>query len=97
MNLPRLLRMLPTYLIMLVVIVLLIASGVGEIYAFRGEPRHYSMGLVIALGMLVNHLIESFLSEAARARVRVPQFVLAGMAFAYVVYAFGATVARLTH
>ena len=70
---------------MLVVIAVLLAMGVWEIVAFRGE-RHHPNGLVLALGLLVNHVIENFLPEETKKKVLLPQFILVGAALLYIVY-----------
>ena len=73
---------------MLGVIIALVPLGVWELFAFRDEPRHHSLLLILALVLLVNHIVESFLPESQRRRVRVPQFALAFACLGYVAYAF---------
>ena len=70
---------------MLVVIAGLLGVGVWEIFAFRGE-RHHANGLVVPLMLLLNHVVESFLSEETKKKVRLPQFILIGAGFFYIVY-----------
>ena len=72
---------------MLVVIAGLLVLGVWEIFAFRGE-RHHSNQIVLGLGLLMNHVVETFLPEETKRKVRLPQFILTSAAFLYVVYLF---------
>ncbi len=73
---------------MLAVIVVLLGMGVWEHFAFRGERRHHPLGLVLALMLLVNHVVQSFLTDEQQTRVQRPRFLLALGFLIYVVYVF---------
>jgi hypothetical protein len=71
---------------MLLLILFLFASSLWEIVGASGANRVSArMGLVVSALLLMNHLVESFLSVERQRMVRIPQFILLGLAALYVI------------